>query len=70
VVDDLRSAIDPAEQRRFYREMARLQTTDLPVLPLYFNVEVTLFREGVVGIRGNTMPKTSLVWNVLEWDVR
>jgi peptide/nickel transport system substrate-binding protein len=70
LVDEIGGAVDPAEQRRIYREIGRIQTTDLPVLPLYFNVEVTLFREGVLGIRGNTMPKTSLMWNVLEWDLR
>lgn len=69
-IDALTIAVDPVDQRRLYRELIRLQTEELPVLPLYFNVQVTVFREGVVGVKGDTNPRTSLTWNVDEWDVQ
>lgn len=68
-VDRLRSTIDPEEQRSLWRSMVRLHTEELPVLPLYFNVQVVIFREGVVGIKGDTKPRTSSMWNVAEWDI-
>lgn len=69
VADALAVAIDEPQQRRLYRELVRLYSEDLPVLPLYFNVEATVFREGVVGVKGNTKPRTSHSWNIAEWDV-
>jgi peptide/nickel transport system substrate-binding protein len=70
VVDALRSAIDPDEQRQLYRTMLTRESQELPVLPLYFDVQVTLFREGIVGVRGDTRPRTSATWNVSDWEVR
>ncbi|MEA2641899.1 MAG: peptide/nickel transport system substrate-binding protein [Chloroflexota bacterium] len=69
IVDTLRSAIDPGAQRQLYHALVDLQTQELPVLPLYFDVEMTLFRQGVTGVRGDTRPRTSATWNVSEWDV-
>jgi ABC-type transport system substrate-binding protein len=69
VTDALRTAIDPGRQRQAYRDLVTHQTQELPVLPLYFNANVTLFREGVTGVRGSTLPKTSATWNISEWDV-
>lgn len=68
VVDGLKVAIEPAEQRRLWRDLVSTYTTDLPVLPLYFVVQVMVFREGVVGIRGDTRPRTAPTWNAFEWD--
>lgn len=70
LIDTLTTTIDPADQRRIYRDVVKLQTEDLPVLPLYFNVQVTVFREGVLGVKGDTKPRTSVTWNVAEWDIR
>jgi peptide/nickel transport system substrate-binding protein len=70
LVEGLTIAIDPSDQQRLYRDLVRLQTEDLPVLPLYFNVQVTLFREGVTGVKGDTTPRTSVSWNIAAWDAR
>jgi peptide/nickel transport system substrate-binding protein len=69
IIDGLRSTVDPDQQRQLYRSLVALQATDLPVLPLFFDVEMTLFRAGVVGVRGDTRPRTSATWNVTEWDI-
>ncbi len=70
VADALTTAIDPDTQRRLYRELVRMQSEELPVLPLYFNVQITMFRDGVLGVKGDTQPRTSVSWNAAEWDVR
>jgi len=70
IVDALSIAIDPAEQRRLYEQRFRIETGELPELPLYFDVQVHLFRQGVRGVKGETNPATSVSWNVAEWDVR
>lgn len=70
IVDALQVAIDPADQRRLYREIVKSQTEALPVLPMNFSINVTVFREGVVGVKGDTQPRTSKTWNVAEWDIR
>lgn len=70
IIEALTVAIEPELQRQLYRELVRAQTEELPVLPLYFNVQITVFREGVTGVKGDTRPRTSVSWNIDEWDVR
>lgn len=70
VASALNVAIDPDEQRRLFRELARIESGDVAALPLYFNVQLTVFRDGVTGVKRNTVPKTTATWNVAEWDVR
>lgn len=70
IVDALQGAIDEREQRTLYRDLVRWQTEQLPVYPLYYNPQVTIFRDGVTGVKGDTMPRTAVTWNVAEWDVR
>jgi peptide/nickel transport system substrate-binding protein len=69
VIDTLRTAIDPDEQRRLYRDLIRGQTEDLPVLPLYFDVSAWLLREGIVGPNVSS-ERSGLLWNVETWDIR
>lgn len=68
-IDSLKTAIDPTEQRRLWSEMVKIYTDELPVLPLYFVVQVMVFREGVSGVKGDTRPRTAPTWNAQEWDV-
>lgn len=70
LVDAATVALDPNDQRRLYREIVTLQAAELPVLPLYFLVQMVLFREGVTGVKGDTKPPTGLMWNVAEWNLR
>ncbi len=70
VTNVLKIAIDPAEQRPLFRELARIESEDVPALPLYFNIQLTVFRDGVTGVKRNTTPKTTATWNVEDWDVR
>ena len=65
----LGTAIDPADQQRLYRDLVRSQTEDLPVLPLYFNPNMRIFREGVTGVRGDARFSGGATWNVADWDV-
>jgi peptide/nickel transport system substrate-binding protein len=69
LTERLNVAIDPAEQQRIYAGITRIQSEELPGLPLYFDVDVTLFRPGVTGVKGDTRPRISATWNVAEWDV-
>ncbi len=68
-IDGIYAAIEPAEQRHYWREFTRLASEDLPVLPMFFRVIVTVFREGTSGVKGHTQPLTRATWNVAEWDL-
>lgn len=69
MVEALLTTVDPAEHRRIGRELVALQTAELPGLPLYFTIQVILFRDGVAGVVGGARPSGSDTWNVYEWDV-
>ena len=69
VVEGLRTAIEPAEQRRLYREMVQHHGQRLPVLSLYFNIHADIFRDGVTGIRAASH-LVRAPWNIAEWELR
>ncbi|HEY3117434.1 MAG TPA: ABC transporter substrate-binding protein [Chloroflexota bacterium] len=69
LIEALSVAIPAADQQRLYGQIAKYQSDLLPELPLYFDVNFILFRPGVTGIRGSSMPRSGLGWNVLDWDV-
>lgn len=51
LVAAVRSAPDTTHQRRLWREIVRFQTEQLPILPMFFNLSITIFREGVTGVK-------------------
>lgn len=67
VIDALRVAVGPGGQKALYRDLVRLQTEDLPLVPLYFVAELWNFRAGVSGPRA-TSSQTNILWNGVEWD--
>jgi peptide/nickel transport system substrate-binding protein len=69
IIGRIEGEIDRDEQRRLWRELVKMQSEELPALPLYFSVVTSLFRDGVTGVRGFTKPNTKATWNVAEWDV-
>ena len=70
IANALKTEIDPGEQTRLWRELVKVQTQDVPVVPMFFLVVVTIFRDGVTGVKGDTNPREAATWNVAEWDVR
>ncbi len=68
-VDALLHSIDAGQQQALLRQIVKTQTEAVGVLPLYFNINVAIFRQGVTGIKGDTSPRTSVSWNAAEWDV-
>jgi peptide/nickel transport system substrate-binding protein len=69
VADALQTAIDPREQQRLWRELVRAQSEDLPLLPLYFNIQVELYRQGLTGVVGTARPEGAQTWNIADWDL-
>jgi ABC-type transport system substrate-binding protein len=65
----IRVSIDPTEQRRAYRDYAKLQAEELPALPLFFPVQAWVFRDGVTGLKLNANHRAPM-WNAREWDIR
>jgi len=68
LIDGIAGALEPTEQQQLWRDFIRLVTEDLPVLPMYFRLATTVFREGVTGVVGHTSPQTRGSWNIADWD--
>ncbi len=69
LIDGISGALEPSDQRQLWRDFVRLITDDLPVLPMYFRLATTVFRQGVTGVMGQTVPQTRGSWNIADWDV-
>ncbi|MBM2809735.1 MAG: hypothetical protein HW416_494 [Chloroflexi bacterium] len=70
IIDGFAGALEPAEQRELWRGFIKAVTEDLPVLPMYYRLSATVFREGITGVMGQTTPQTRGSWNIAEWDVQ
>lgn len=68
ILERLKGALEPEDQRAAYRDMIRLYTQELPLLPLVFPAGVILVREGITGVRGSSKPDGGIAWNIVEWD--
>jgi peptide/nickel transport system substrate-binding protein len=70
----LLSAIDDSQRTEVEREMVRLLTADLPLLPLMYDPDMISMGGGLTGV----VPATGAgyngqimhTWNVHEWDIR
>ena len=70
LIDRLKAAIDSNDQQPLYGELTRLYTEQLPLLPLYFMVGITIARPGITGVKGrSTAPAGNATWNIAEWDI-
>jgi ABC-type transport system substrate-binding protein len=69
VVGGLLRSVDENEQRRLWRDLVRIHGEELPNLPTYFYIQGTVFREGVVNLRGENRPSISATWDVTQWDM-
>lgn len=66
----LLATVDPTQQRQLWAERIRLETQDLPVLPLHYHMQGAIFREGVTGIKGEPRGSDNASgWDATDWDV-
>lgn len=70
----LRNTLEEAKQIEIEKEMLRILTTELPVLPLYYELETIPVGGGLVGPRAATgiahTGNLMYTWNVHEWEMR
>ncbi|MPZ14211.1 MAG: hypothetical protein GEU73_07260 [Chloroflexi bacterium] len=67
----LLTTVDPAQQRQGWAERIRLDTQELPALPLYYHMQGAVFREGVTGVKGEPRgAENASGWDAPDWDVR
>ena len=69
ILGRLKGAFDPEAQRPLYRDLMKLYTEELPLLPLYFSSNIILARQGLTGLKGKANPEGGTTWNIGEWDV-
>jgi peptide/nickel transport system substrate-binding protein len=69
ILGRLKGAFDPEAQRPLYRDLMRLYTEELPLLPLYFSSNIILARQGLTGLKGKANPEGGTTWNIGDWDV-
>jgi ABC-type transport system substrate-binding protein len=72
LVDGLQVTVPEEERLQLQRTIMEAILQELPILPMYWNIETITIRKGVTGPgartgRYNQYPLTT--WNVYEWDV-
>jgi peptide/nickel transport system substrate-binding protein len=72
--EQLRVTLDGNRQIELERELVRIFSTELPVLPIYYEVQVVPTAAGLTGVQGlKGIAHTGHVmhtWNVHEWDLQ
>jgi peptide/nickel transport system substrate-binding protein len=66
--------LSEARQIQIERELVRLGTVDLPLMPLVYDPEITVYGGGLTGVAQITGTahngQIMHTWNVHEWDIR
>jgi peptide/nickel transport system substrate-binding protein len=72
LVDRLQVTVGQDDRLQLQRQVMQTALQDLPLLPLYWEVETMTIRKGVTGPRSRTgrhILYPLATWNVQEWDV-
>lgn len=71
VATALVTAVTPADQQRLWPELIRLQSQELPMMPMTHVVQGNSFRQGVTGPVGESWRAgSSYLWNLADWDIQ
>jgi peptide/nickel transport system substrate-binding protein len=71
LVDRLQVTVPEADRVDLQKQIMELALQDLPILPMYWDVETMTIRKGVTGPQGRTgrhVQYPLATWNVHEWD--
>ncbi len=70
LVDSLNAVLDPNERVRQMAAAARIMSEELPALPLYYDLDVIVYRPNVRGPGPVTTGSTGIVaWNLPAWEL-
>jgi ABC-type transport system substrate-binding protein len=74
IADQALVALEESRQLELEDRLLRIMTTDLPALPLTFNIQLTPVGGGLTGLQQiHGVPHTGTIlyaWNIHEWDLR
>jgi peptide/nickel transport system substrate-binding protein len=71
IASALVTAATPTDQQRLWAELVRLQSQELPIMPMTHVVQANSFREGVRGPVGESWRAgSSYLWNLADWDIQ
>ena len=71
LVDRLQITVGQDERTQLQRKIMQVVMRDLPILPVYWNVETLTMRQGVTGPKPRTGRHVNYplsTWNVADWD--
>jgi peptide/nickel transport system substrate-binding protein len=70
LVDSLNAVLDRSERLQHMAAIARIMSEELPAIPLYYDLDVIVYRPNVRGPGPITTDTTGLVaWNVGSWEL-
>ena len=71
LVDRLQVTVGESDREQLQRQIMQIALVDLPLLPMYWDVETMTIRKGVVGPGGRSgrhVLYPLATWNIHEWD--
>jgi len=72
LVDRLQVTVPASERVQLQRQIMQIALHELPIMPMYWDVETLTIRKGVVGPLARTGRHTNYplsTWNIAEWDI-
>jgi ABC-type transport system substrate-binding protein len=71
LVERLQITVPSSERAQLQRQIMQIALNELPIMPMYWDVETLTMRKGVVGPLPRTGRHTNYplsTWNISEWD--
>lgn len=68
--DQFQTTLDPGDRQRVLAQIARFIAEEIPVVPIYYNIQATTARRGIVGPGKAAPQQAASAWDIHLWDVQ
>lgn len=68
--EQFQTTLDPLQRQDVTARLAQYVASDLPVIPIYYNIQAVTFRNGVVGPGRASPQQAASAWNIETWEIR
>ena len=68
--EQFQTTLDPIQRQDVMARLAQYVASELPVIPIYYNIQAVTFRKGVVGPGRASPQQAASAWNIETWEIR
>ena len=68
--EHFQTTLEPIQRQDVMAGLAQFVASELPVIPIYYNIQAVTFRNGVAGPGRASPQQAASAWNIETWEMR